>query len=427
MKLKILFDATVLVDGDDLVGERRGIYFIAKKLLELLGRHNECQIILFASSFKIAGLSKIKEELCPKATIFKKIPFFGNFLHKRTIECRKKRMDNFDRIFVRKYYALWIIFYYGLNKIVYTLLNALYKPDNDVVFFSPRTAAPWYINRCPSIKKFIVVHDLIPYKLPEYYNQQKGGWFGDLIKNLNDSDYYFAISEATKKDYCGFSNKINSEHMNVCHWAADNRFKQHCDQLELKDVLHKYQIPAGKKFIFSLCTLEPRKNLIRTVVSFLNFVKKNKISDMMFVIGGGEWKNFRVELKKVIGNNSFEKYVMHIGYVDDEDLPIFYSFAQWFVFTSQYEGFGLPPLEAMQCGCPVITSNNSSLPEVVGDAGIMIDWDSDEQHIAAYEKYYFNENLRKENSRKGLERAKLFSWEKTVDQMVRVMKENMRT
>ena len=82
----------------------------------------------------------------------------------------------------------------------------------------------------------------------------------------------------------------------------------------------------------------------------------------------------------------------------------------------------MPPLEAMQCGCPVITSNNSSLPEVVGDAGIMIDWDSDEQHIDAYEKYYFDENLRKENGRRGMERSKKFSWDMTVAKMIDVMK-----
>ena len=98
-----------------------------------------------------------------------------------------------------------------------------------------------------------------------------------------------------------------------------------------------------------------------------------------------------------------------------------YSGAEWFVYTSQYEGFGLPPLEAMSCGCPVITYNNSSLPEVVGDAGIMIDWDSDEQHIQAYEKYYYDENYRKEMALKGLERSKLFSWEKCANQMIEVM------
>ena len=78
----------------------------------------------------------------------------------------------------------------------------------------------------------------------------------------------------------------------------------------------------------------------------------------------------------------------------------------------------------MKCGCPVITSNNSSLPEVIGDAGIKIDFDSIEQHIEAYEKYYFDENLRKENAKKGIERAKLFTWEKTVDKMLNIMIKN---
>ena len=117
----------------------------------------------------------------------------------------------------------------------------------------------------------------------------------------------------------------------------------------------------------------------------------------------------------------YDQYIIYAGYVNDEDLPTLYSNAEWFVFTSQYEGFGLPPLEAMQCGCPVITSNNSSLPEVVGDAGLMIDWDSDEQHVEAYEKYYFDKALREEKRRKGLERAETFSWKKTSDEIVCVM------
>ena len=76
----------------------------------------------------------------------------------------------------------------------------------------------------------------------------------------------------------------------------------------------------------------------------------------------------------------------------------------------------------MSCGCPVITSNNSSLPEVVGDAGIMIDWDNEEEHVQAYEKYYFNPEIRNEYAQKGLERAKQFSWQKCTDEMVKVMK-----
>ena len=120
----------------------------------------------------------------------------------------------------------------------------------------------------------------------------------------------------------------------------------------------------------------------------------------------------------------YKDQIIQLGYVDDEDVPYLYSGAQWFIYTSQYEGFGLPPLEAMACGCPVITSNNTSLPEVVGDAGIMIDWDSDEQHISAYEKYYFDEEYRKEMSKRGLERSKLFSWENCVNSTLNIICNN---
>ncbi|MFQ6704222.1 MAG: glycosyltransferase family 4 protein, partial [Alphaproteobacteria bacterium] len=188
------------------------------------------------------------------------------------------------------------------------------------------------------------------------------------------------------------------------------------DDKKIKIVLKKYNIPTDKKYVFSLCTLEPRKNLIRAVKTFIEFIKKNKIDDMVFVLGGAHWDKFIIKLEKEIQDfGNYKDKIIRAGYIDDEDLAALYSSAEWFVYTSQYEGFGLPPLEAMKCGCPVITSNNSSLPEVVGDAGIMIDWDSDEQHIAAYEKYYFDKKYRDSMAKKGLERSKQFSWDKTVD------------
>lgn len=143
---------------------------------------------------------------------------------------------------------------------------------------------------------------------------------------------------------------------------------------------------------------------------------------MVFVLGGGHWNYFIEKLEQEIKNLSdCRDKIIKIGYVDDEDLPALYSGAEWFTYTSMYEGFGLPPLEAMSCGCSVITSNNSSLPEVVGNAAIMIDWDSDEQHIQAYEKYYFDNGLRMLNRTKGLERAKQFSWEKCTNEILEVM------
>ena len=149
-------------------------------------------------------------------------------------------------------------------------------------------------------------------------------------------------------------------------------------------------------------------------------MEKNKIEDLVWIMGGAVWVSFAKELARQ-GINWSKKQILHVGYVDDEDLPALYSNAEWFVYTSQYEGFGIPPLEAMSCGCPVITSNNSSLPEVVGNAGIKIDWDSDEQHVEAFEKYYFDDEFRKQNAQKGLERSKIFSWKKSVETMLEKM------
>ena len=122
-------------------------------------------------------------------------------------------------------------------------------------------------------------------------------------------------------------------------------------------------------------------------------------------------------------NKNYQKYIVKAGYISDEDLPCLYSNSEFFVYPSLYEGFGLPVLEAMKCGCPVITSNISSIPEVTGDAAILINPESDEQLIQAYKSLYYNKELKKELSLKGIERAKQFSWEKTVDTIINKMKE----
>ena len=170
-----------------------------------------------------------------------------------------------------------------------------------------------------------------------------------------------------------------------------------------------------------------RQNLIRAVKCFAAFIRKNNIDDLVFVLGGAHWDRFISILESEIENlNELKDKILKIGYVDDADQAALYSGALFFVYTSQYEGFGLPPLEAMSCGTPVITSNNSSLPEVVGGAAIMIDYDDDAAHIKAYEDYYFNEELRKENSKKGLEQARKFSWEKCADIMVEEFKKRIK-
>ena len=290
------------------------------------------------------------------------------------------------------------------------------------VFFSPMFTFPKEIANQSNIQKYLFLYDTIPHFYPKYWENKGNDWYFDMFNKLSKDDFYFTDSLSTQNDFIKYNQNVTHSNSAVALLACDNMFKPSFEKRE--QVLKKYHLPTNKKYVFSLCTLEPRKNLIRAVKTFIEFIKKNKIDNMVFILGGGHWTGFMNQLQKELeGLGTYKDKILQAGYIDKADLATFYSGAEWFVYTSQYEGFGLPPLEAMACGIPVITSNNSSLPEVIGDAGIMIDWDSDEQHIAAYEKYYFDKKYRQKMAQKGYEHAKLFSWKKTVDVIEKKIKE----
>ena len=136
---------------------------------------------------------------------------------------------------------------------------------------------------------------------------------------------------------------------------------------------------------------------------------------MYFYFGGSGKKEFDEILKTQLGKQyeTHKDKLVSLGYIDDEDVNLLYSNSLFFSFLSLYEGFGMPPLEAMMCGVPVICANNSSLPEVVGDAALMVDPEDEDEVIEAFRKFYFDENLRDEYIKKGLKRAELFNWDKT--------------
>jgi glycosyltransferase involved in cell wall biosynthesis len=252
-----------------------------------------------------------------------------------------------------------------------------------------------------------------------YYSQDH--WFYKLLQNLNKETFYFCISECTKTDFLkNASEQLDKNKMFVTPIATSQIFYPNYDKSNLCKTLLKYNINQKPDdcYIFSLCNLEPRKNLIFTINCFFFFFKKNNIKNMYFYLGGGNFPDFNNQLHAEL--SSFSEYlnkVIKLGYIDDSDVNLLYSNSLFFFFFSEYEGFGMPPLEAMQAGTPVICSNNSSLPEVVGDAAITITYNDENACIKAFEDFYFNENLRKEYIARGLERAKLFSWEKTFKMM----------
>lgn len=415
--MNVIFDASVVTNIFYKDWARSGIFFAAKNILDEILKREDVKVTLYFSPENFADGARLIKEYYPGVATLQEMSRLSCL---QTLYCKLRFYYSrfYDHRHFRKIFALLMEFINSVFRRL-VLIDEASVNRNDV-FFSPVFVIPDFIRRTPEINTFVFLYDFIQLRFPQYYPEGVP-LVKRIIESSNSKDRFFFDSLSAKNDGKYFFSTITDENSVVVHLAANKDFKRILDNQILDRVKKKYKIPSKKKYLFSLCTVEPRKNLIRSVRCFLEFISKHNINDLVWVMGGGHWDYFINELKKnnVRWNPNF---IIQAGYIDDEDLPVLYSNAEWFVYTSQYEGFGLPPLEAMQCGCPVITSNNSSLPEVVGNAGMMIDWDSDDQHIEAYEKYYFDENLRKEFSRKGLERAKLFSWKKTVDEIVETMK-----
>ena len=413
-KKSLIFDASILAENLLASRGRSGIFFATYNILYELIRSDEFNISLYCDTIYSKDFADFVQQNFGKNINI----YFGNrygvFLEKMQFLDVKLRKS--------KHNILKLLLNLFVRKPVRFIGKFVSLPRFDIAFSPVRI----FSKKIKANNKYIILYDATPVLFPEYYPQYqlKKFWFNDLVEYIKTKPNckYFSISEHTKKDFIKLFD-MNRDDIIVTPLAASDNFYHEKDKKKIEKICKKYGIPKNKKYVFSLCTLEPRKNLIRSVKTFIDFIKKNKINDMVFVLGGAHWDEFIGKLEKEIKDlGKYKDKIIRAGYVDDKDLAALYSGAQWFVYTSQYEGFGLPPLEAMKCGTPVITSNNSSLPEVVGDAGIMIDYDSEKQHIAAYEKYYMDEKYRKEMAKKGLAHSKQFSWNATAQIIINQIK-----
>jgi glycosyltransferase involved in cell wall biosynthesis len=199
--------------------------------------------------------------------------------------------------------------------------------------------------------------------------------------------------------------------------AAPGIFRPEPDAARITAVLDKHGI-ARRPYLLSLCTLEPRKNLPRLVRAFSALVEEERWRDLRLVlVGPADWKNDAL-FASLDERPVLRERVILPGFVPDGDLSALYSGARAFVFPSLYEGFGLPALEAMQCGVPVIASRTSAVPEVVGEAALTVD-PADEGALSDAMRVVLSDTaLAAELARLGLERSKQFTWDRTVEATV---------
>lgn len=272
-----------------------------------------------------------------------------------------------------------------------------------------------YLLKLINLEKTIVTcFDLIPW----VYDNEQLPTSKLKIQGLKKADRIITISEYSKKDiikYMGYpENKISIVYPAVDH---DTYYVKRD-----REVVKKLGIPDTHKVILYVGSEQPRKN-IPFLLEAISKLKKRIPEIKLLKIGNSQVPGAREKLVELIETLGLQEEVIFVGYVSENDITKYYNAADLFVYPSLYEGFGMPPLEAMACGTPVVTSNVTSLPEVVADAAITIDPYEVNAFVEAMYNVLTDEKLRENMIDKGLKRAQLFNWERSAKEMRRVYKQ----
>ena len=391
--MKLLFDGTELSYYEENSGHKAGVFYVSLNLLREFQKLNID--ITFTCDYKRYFFLKNIKEFC-NIPLLNERSFLNLLLGKIVYLTR-----NFPIHFK---YALLILLRFYDRYLYKTNKKNIEQLESFDAYFSPYSPPSKEIEET-SIRRFRMLHDAIPIVeggMPK--SPQK--WYYKIYNTINKNDYYVTNSDYTRKDILKYFPFIKEENIKTTLLGANENFRPSNEKS-----------PINEKYVFSLCSLGKRKNLEFGIRNFFTFIKKNNITDLKLVLSGSIWHKYQHELDSILNQYDRSKVIL-TGYIDEKDLPKYYSNALMFIYPSLYEGFGLPVLEAMQCGCPVITSNVTSLPEVIGEAGIQVNPKNDEEIIKAYERMYFDSVFREECKQRGLDRAKQFSWGKCAKEIL---------
>ncbi len=298
---------------------------------------------------------------------------------------------------------------YSVSEQLYFCLESL---KNKKIFHSPHYNAPFLTRG----RLVTTIHDLTHIKNPEYLPSKKALAYARFMLNSASrrSSAIITSSESVKSDIIGML-KTPEDKITVIPLAAGGEFCPVQDQSRIEQFKNKYSLP--EKFILYTGNMKKHKNLDVVLSAFRNLREKNRIeAGLVFAAAGRPDRSLELKSREW----GLGDVVRFLPFIEDHEMPLMYNCADLFVFPSISEGFGLPVLEAMACGVPCVASNSSSLPEVAGSAAILCDPDSVSEFEKAIRDIFDNRSLRDFYSKKGLERAAGFSWEKTAGETINV-------
>jgi glycosyltransferase involved in cell wall biosynthesis len=280
------------------------------------------------------------------------------------------------------------------------------------IFHVPYFAPP-LLPRTPTI---VTIHDVIPLRLPAYQRDVKVKAYMSLVaRAAHSATLIITVSQHAKQDIMNVL-KLPAERIRVTYEAAGKQYKPITDLGYLAQVRGRYGI--GTRYILYLGGLDQRKNVPQLVRAFAYLYKQLGDQQLQLLIAGNPDKQngpLFPDPRPIATELGVSSQIIY-RYIEEEDKPAVYSGAELFVFPSLYEGFGLTPLEAMSCGVPVVCSNRTSLPEVVGDAALLINPQETQELVQAMRRVLTDDELRASLRRRSLERAAQFSWRKTAQQ-----------
>ncbi len=399
--MKIVIDVGVIGLAELFETARTGIYRVISNLsLELLAMD---ELDLSCSSLSSLQVNQLTDLYFVEhgfgAAAFAKSPF----------EQMLMSVAGCDRKKIQKGLALKV-----LSKLYRMSLTWRIGKQADI-YHSHYAPLPHFRSRKKPIR-MLTIYDIIPLLHPEYFADGFVDEFRPIVESFSaQDDFIFTISECTKTDICSYF-KMEPDRVFVTPLAASpTLYYPVYDKAVIAEAKKKFEIPAGRYFL-TLATVEKRKNLETSLRAFRKVVNEPGYADLSFVLVGTRGWKVKEVLEEIANDPVLQGRVIFTGFVPDTYLSAIYSGAEAFLYPSLYEGFGLPPLEAMQCGLPVIASNTSSLPEVVADAGILVDPLDTDGIAQAMLTLLENPELRQGYVRKGIERAAAFSWRRCAEQ-----------
>jgi glycosyltransferase involved in cell wall biosynthesis len=281
------------------------------------------------------------------------------------------------------------------------------RREGVTLFHAPHYVLPPLV-ACRSV---VTIHDCIHLMFPQYLPNRLAHTYARMSISLaaRRATRVLTVSESSKRDILRFVD-APPEKIDVIYNAYDERFGVEPREEDVVRVRERYQL--HDEFVLYAGNVKPHKNLERLIQAF-DLVRRRGLDHLKLVLIGDEISRYAA-LRRAVHRHQLHKYVRFLGYLPETTLAVMYRLAGVFVFPSLYEGFGLPPLEAMASGTPVVTSNVSSLPEVAGEAAVLVDPYEPTAIADGIYRVLTDESLRRNLRQRGLARASQFSWEASV-------------